>query len=238
MAVVCGSGDSCGVDIDTLAVEAAGTPASPAVPAGSLGGWVRGFDTFTYGPGTTCPPGTGGDTCQAVLEPLHTAGLLDTAGWRLVDDTHTATWTPQGWVQARSPGRDVQDGYLFAYGHDYAGALRTFAQLTGSAPLLPRDVFGVWYSDYHAYSSSVIQDQLYPAFEADGVPLNTLSLDTDWKAPNGWNGWEWNNTLFPQPGSFLNWARSHGVAGAHPSKAHLALFLPASCAGSRCDALI
>jgi hypothetical protein len=211
VAVVCGSGDSCGVDIDTLAVGAVGTPASPVVPAGSLGGWVRGFDTFTYGPGTTCPPGTGGDTCQAVLEPLHTDGLLDTAGWRLVDDTRTATWTPQGWVQARSPGGDVQDGYLFAYGHDYAGALRTLAQLTGSAPLLPRNVFGVWYSDYHAYTSSVIQDQLYPAFQADQVPLNTLSLDTDWKAPNSWDGWEWNNTLFPQPGSFLNWARSHGV---------------------------
>ena len=35
------------------------------------------------------------------------------------------------------------------------------------------------------------------------MPLDTLSLDTDWKAPNDWNGWEWNNSLFPDPSSFL-----------------------------------
>ena len=35
------------------------------------------------------------------------------------------------------------------------------------------------------------------------MPLNTLSLDTDWKAPNAWNGWEWNSSLFPDPSSFL-----------------------------------
>jgi alpha-glucosidase (family GH31 glycosyl hydrolase) len=40
------------------------------------------------------------------------------------------------------------------------------------------------------------------------VPLNTLSLDTDWKAPNDWDGWEWNTSLFPDPSAFLKWARA------------------------------
>ena len=44
------------------------------------------------------------------------------------------------------------------------------------------------------------------------MPLNTLSLDTDWKAPNAWDGWEWNSSLFPNPSSFLQWAQSHGIA--------------------------
>ena len=43
------------------------------------------------------------------------------------------------------------------------------------------------------------------------MPLNTLSLDTDWKAPNDWNGWEWNPSLFPSPTSFVHWASSHGI---------------------------
>ena len=230
--VVCDPGSSCNVDVDTVSVgpvapasdldsDPPSTPASSPAGTAALGGWIRGFDTFTYGPGSiTCPPGTAGataaavdagDTCQAALEPMHTDGLLDTAGWRLVDDTRSATWTPQGWVRPRSPGGDVEDGYLFAYGHDYAGALRTFARLTGSAPLLPRSLFGVWYSDYTPYSSASIQGSLYPAFRADGVPLDTLSLDTEWKAPNSWNGWEWSPTLFPDPGSFLKWARSRGI---------------------------
>ena len=66
----------------------------------------------------------------------------------------SAVWTTKGWVQPRPRNGDVEDGYLFVYGHDYAGALRTLAQLTGPAPLLPRNVFGVWYSDYTPYSSS------------------------------------------------------------------------------------
>ncbi|HXW34959.1 MAG TPA: TIM-barrel domain-containing protein, partial [Acidimicrobiales bacterium] len=105
----------------------------------------------------------------------------------------------------------IEDGYLFLYGHDYAGALGTFAKLTGPPPLLPRDVFGVWYSDYTPYSSATIERSIYPAFVENDVPLNTLSLDTDWKAPNDWNGWEWNKSLFPDSTAFLSWARDHGI---------------------------
>ncbi len=210
--VVCDPGDSCNMDVDTLAIGPTGAPGPGAGPEGPLGGWIRGFDTFTYGPGgTTCPPGSQGASCLAALEPVHADGLLDSAGWRLVDDTQSAVWTPSGWVAPRKSGGDAEDGYLFAYGHDYAGALRTFAQLTGPAPLLPRKVFGVWYSDFTPYSSAAIVGSLYPAFRREQVPLDTLSLDTEWKAPNNWNGWEWNSALFPHPGSFLQWARSHGI---------------------------
>ena len=69
----------------------------------------------------------------------------------------------------------------------------------------------MWYSDYTPYSSSTIENSVYPEFVANQVPLNTLSLDTDWKAPNDWNGWEWNRSLFPLPSSFLRWAHSHGI---------------------------
>jgi hypothetical protein len=196
--------------IDTLSIGPATAPAPVPAQTDPLGGWIRGFDTYTYGPGESCPSGSGAE-CQTALEPLHTDGLLDSAGWRLLDDTQSAIWTGKGWVQPRKTGGDVEDGYLFVYGHDYTGALLTFAQLTGSAPLLPRNVFGVWYSDYTPYSSSAVEDSIYPAFQKNQVPLNTLSLDTDWKAPNDWDGWEWNTTLFPDPSTFLKWARSHGI---------------------------
>lgn len=211
IAVVSTTADSFDLGIDTLAVGPASSPPPVLASTGPLGGWFRGFDTDTYNDTPTCGPGQSGDTCQAVIQPLNTDGLLDTAGWRLLDDSQSALWTAKGWIEPRPANGDVEDGYLFVYGHDYAGALRTLAQLTGSAPLLPRDVFGVWYSDYTPYSSSVIKSSIYPAFVANDVPLNTLSLDTDWKAPNDWNGWEWNRSLFPAPSSFLRWARSHGI---------------------------
>ncbi len=210
--LACQQGDSCNVELDTLSIGPTGGPAPAALSTEPLGGWIRGFDTFTYQPGTACAAGTTGASCQLPLEPLHTdGGLLDKAGWRLLDDTQSAQWTSQGWVEPRPARGDVEDGYLFVYGHDYSGALRTLAQLTGPAPLLPRSTFGVWYSDYTPYSSADIEDSIYPAFQENQVPLNTLSLDTDWKAPNNWDGWEWSTTLFPDPTGFLQWARARGI---------------------------
>jgi alpha-glucosidase (family GH31 glycosyl hydrolase) len=207
----CGSGEGCDVNIDTMSVSPVGPPV-PGVPdTGPLGGWIRGFDTATYNTVPSCTPGEPAATCKAGLEPLHTDGLLDTAGWRLLDDTQSAVWTRQGWVAPRPRGGDVEDGYLFAYGHDYEGALRTFDRLTGPPPLPDRNVFGVWYSDYTPYSSTAIETALYPQFTANGVPLNTLSLDTDWKSPNDWDGWEWNAALFPDATAFLGWAKAHGI---------------------------
>ena len=207
----CGSHDSCNIDLDTLSVGPWDASVPAPVRTDPLGGWIRGFDTYTYGHLPTCAPGTQGATCDTTIEPLHADGLLDRAGWRLLDDTQSALWTSKGWVRRR-PGRgDAEDGYLFVYGQDYAGALHTFAQLTGSAPLLPRNIFGVWYSDYTPYSSRYVENSLYPAFQRNHVPLNTLSLDTDWKAPNNWDGWEWNTELFPRPGAFLQWAHAKGI---------------------------
>ncbi|MGH9090981.1 MAG: TIM-barrel domain-containing protein [Acidimicrobiales bacterium] len=211
VAVRCGNGDGCNANLDTVSLSPVGAPA-PAVPqTGALGGWIRGFDTATYNTTPACTPGTTPATCRAGLEPLHADGLLDTAGWRLLDDTKSAVWTGSGWVAPRPAHGDVEDGYLFAYGHRYVGALRTLRRLTGPSPLLPRSIFGVWYSEYTRYSSSDIETSVYPAFVADDVPLNTLSLDTTWKAPNGWNGWEWNTSLFPHAAAFLSWARAHGI---------------------------
>ena len=207
----CDRPGGCGAALDTLSVGPAPGPAPAPLETGPLGGWVRGFDTFTYGSLPTCAPGSAGATCANTFEPLHTDGLLDQAGWRLLDDTQSALWNSRGWVQPRPRGGDEEDGYLFVYGHDYAGALHTLARLTGASPLLPRNVFGVWYSDYTPYSARDIEDTVYGAFAREGVPLDTLSLDTDWKAPSDWDGWEWASSLFPNPSAFLHWAKAHGI---------------------------
>ena len=138
-------------------------------------------------------------------------GILDRAGYRLLDDSQTALWTSDGWVAERPSNGDVQDGYLFVYGHHYNEATRDLERLTGPSPLLPKSTFGVWYSDYHAYSTSDYENTLIPAFRANDVPLDTLSVDTNWKSPNDWDGWEWNTSLFPDPQAFLTWAKQQGI---------------------------
>ena len=169
---------------------------------GYLGGYTRGFDTATDGPGYQCPTGTPtASQCTAALPFMH-PGILDRAGYRLLDDTQSSIWTSDGWMANRPANRDVEHGYLFVYGRHYSQALRDLTRLTGPSPLLPKSTFGVWYSDYHAYSVSDYENSLIPAFRSNHVPLDTLSVDTDWKSPNNWDGWEWNSTLFPDPQAF------------------------------------
>lgn len=186
-----------------------------------LGGWTRALD-LSDGP-----------------EPLNN-GILTREGWYVLDDSDTALLVDDGADFRVRPDRDgdYRDWYVFAYGHAYRRALADLRTLTGSAPLLPRNAFGVWFSKYFAYTEQEFRD-LVSRFDEEGVPLDTLSLDTDFKRINdpvgsaigstivgqpgrafSWNGWDWNRDLFPDPDAFVDWAHDRGialVANIHPS---------------------
>ncbi|HVT22429.1 MAG TPA: TIM-barrel domain-containing protein [Mycobacteriales bacterium] len=185
----------------------------------NLGGWIRALDN------------------QAGPVALH-PGLLTRSGWYLLDDsTDPVVRTDPPGFTTRASGPGYQDGYFFGYGHDFPRALRDLRRLSGPAPLLPRTAFGVWFSRYYAYAAADYR-RLLRQFRHNRVPLDTLSIDTDWKRQPSpispilagavvgptkawsWNGWEWNSTLFPEPKRFVAWAHRHGVALAlniHPS---------------------
>jgi hypothetical protein len=192
---------------------------APGAAHGNLGGWIRALDDKA-GP--------------VALHP----GLLTRAGWYLLDDSTDALLTHQApGFAARHTDSGYQDGYFFGYGDHYARALHDLRTLTGPAPLLPRTAFGGWFSRYYAYAASDYP-KLLAAFRTHHVPLDTISIDTDWKRQPSpvspifasavvghtqawsWNGWEWNSTLFPNPKKFVSWAHRHGIALAlniHPS---------------------
>ena len=189
--------------------------------AGNLGGWARGLDD------------------QEDPVPL-ADGLISRDGWYLLDDSRSALLGGSGPGFDERPGRDgtYQDGYLFAYGLDYARGLADLRRLSGSAPLLPRRAFGNWFSRYWPYGAADFR-QIVERFAAERVPLDVIGIDTDFKAPTGrfntiangylgrpadspysWNGWEWNRDLYPDPKGFVDWLHARGVAtylNVHPS---------------------
>jgi hypothetical protein len=212
VAVDCATGDDCNVNVDDISVTAPGASAAPVLPAGSLGGYIRSFDSAngTYTSTPSCANASDQDTtCDANI-PSTAPGLLDKSGWYLLDDTRTDVWTTDGWVAPR-PAGDVEDGYLFGYGENYNTALEDLAKLTGPSPLLPEYTFGNWFSRYYPYTTEEYENQLLPEFKANGVSLDTLSVDTDWKSPSQWDGWNWNPALFPDPSAFLSWAKSQDL---------------------------
>ncbi len=193
----------------------------PGAEHSYLGGWTRGLDL------------------SSGREPLN-PGILTREGWSVVDDSETVLLVDEGPGFRVRPSRDgaYRDWYVFAYGHQLRRALRDLRVLTGPAPLLPRNAFGVWFSKYFAYTEAEFR-ALVARFEQEGVPLDTLSLDTDFKRQNdpvgsaiatnvvgqpgrafAWNGWDWNRDLFADPDAFVSWAHRRQIAliaNIHPS---------------------
>src|ERR1019366_3051490 len=185
------------------------TAPSAANGAGNLGGWRRALDLLA-GPVSLNP------------------GLLSRAGWYVLDDSSTVLLSqgaPGFTVRPQHTG-PYQDWYLFGYGRDYRRGLEDLRALTGPAPLLPRSAFGVWFSRYWPYSEQDYHD-LLAQFRTNRVPVDTLSVDTDFKRessqagaavasilagapgqPYSWDGWEWDTSLFPDPQRFIDWAHS------------------------------
>ena len=119
------------------------------------------------------------------------------------------------------------DVYVFAYGHDYAGALHAFYAVSGRTPVLPRWVLGNWWSRYHAYSADAYLE-LLDRFEAEGLPFSVAVLDMDWhrvesvpdRYGSGWTGYSWERELFPDPEGFLAELHRRGLRvtlNVHPA---------------------
>ncbi|MEV0895469.1 TIM-barrel domain-containing protein [Actinoplanes sp. NPDC049802] len=135
------------------------------------------------------------------------AGLLFADGWSLLDDSAVHT-----------PARH-QDGYVFAYGQDYRRALRELSTLTGPTKLLPKWAYGVWYSEYYDRTAAQFTD-IVSRFRSEGVPLDVLVVDTDFKAPDKWNGWSIDESRFPDWNAFAADLHRKGIRtglNIHPS---------------------
>ncbi|MFI5736365.1 TIM-barrel domain-containing protein [Kribbella sp. NPDC051587] len=209
-------GDSGRINVDSLAVTPTSTTSYPAPetglmstgygagPASTLGGWSRSLDNPAQVPAYQHP------------------GVLNRDGWYLLDDTRSALLSADHKVGARPDHgtNPYQDGYFFGYGRDYKRALGDLNALTGGTNLLPQSAYGVWYSRYHAYTTADYQNTLLPKFRSTFVPLDWLVVDTDYKSPNTWNGWNWNPALFPNPQAFMDWTRQQGLSvslNVHPT---------------------
>lgn len=193
---------------------------------GNLGGWRRGLDN------------------EKDPQPLH-EGVLSRAGWYLLNDSNTVllTDTPLGFEVRPNSGGSYQDGYLFGYGQNYVQGLADLRTLTGAAPLLPKKALGVWFSKWWSYTGEEWKQQVID-FQTNDVPLDTISIDTDWKRVHrqigctvlnlviqapiddacSWNGWDWNRDIFPDPSGFVSWMHEQGVdvgLNVHPSIASI-----------------
>lgn len=141
----------------------------------------------------------------------------------------------------RERRKQQRDIYVFAFGKDFRGAVNALYLITGKPPMVPRFVFGNWWSRYHEYTDTeyltVIQ-----RFIDKKIPLTVATVDMDWHysvhldeqkkitesgrntdyygGNNGWTGYSWNKDLFPDYKIFLKKLKNRGLKvtlNLHPS---------------------
>ena len=175
-------------------------------PVPNLGGTARTLDNVD------------GD---APLEP----GVVSSVGVAVLDDSRSFLFTEDGWVAPRPEGRT--DLYVFAYGHDYEGALQAFFAVSGRPPVLPRWSLGNWWSRYHRYSADEYLE-LLDRFERERIRFSVAVIDMDWhrvdsvpsEFGSGWTGYSWERSLFPDPAEFLAELHRRGLRvtlNVHPA---------------------
>lgn len=216
------------LDTPSLRLEYDGKPFSREGLCISVKGGANGSDVWHYGDE---PSGNLGGTARTLdgvngrIDVGH--GVLAMNGWAVLDDSasnivasepveHGIATPFSTWVAPRDHAET--DLYFFAHGRRYRDAIRDFYRLTGPVPLLPRFVFGNWWSRYHRYSDAEYRT-LMRRFEHEGIPFSVAVIDMDWHLVDdvpaqygtGWTGYTWNPKLFPNPHDFLNWLHEQGL---------------------------
>ncbi len=212
------------VVMDTGAISLAYTPDGKPPGPDNLQATIRqGNSTFQWKPGMPNAKNLGG--AAPTLDEWTGAkklpdGLLSRDGWFLLDDSKTALLTAD-WAKSRPDGAGT-DWYLFGYGTDYKGALKSLTAIGGAVPLPRRALFGAWYSRYWNYTSDDYR-HIVQEYAQHDYPLDVIVMDMDWHLTDVpgvqrgygnlvWTGYTWDRSLLPDAEELLKWFHSQGLA--------------------------
>ncbi len=168
-------------------------------------------------------------------------GLMSKNGVTVIDDSETLLFAKNGEIVRRE--NKEKDEYVFVT-TEYNNVLHDFYLISGKQPMLPRYVFGNWWSRYYAYTQKEYIE-LMRKFHNENVPLSVSVIDMDWhytydfkrrwpdlykgkKIPmfykrgiTGWTGYTFNRDLIPDPEKFLSDLHDMGLKttlNLHPAQ--------------------
>lgn len=195
--------------IDTGTIRLTYTPDSKPLSAANLQADIKGGSHWT--PGAPNPGNLGGTirTLDGARGPENLGeGLISRDGWFLLDDSRRPLLTSD-WVESR-PMDAGTDWYLFGYGNDYKGALKSLTAISGPVPLPRKYALGSWYSRYWPYSSADYRE-IVKEYAQNDFPLDNMVMDMDWHKEGAWTGWSWNRKLLPDAEDLLKWFHNQGL---------------------------
>lgn len=196
------------------------------IPLDNNGNLLGTYRTLDACDGSTYLPYDGSAPYDIILEN----GVCSRNGVAVIDDGKSLVLRQDGTLAPRS--RPASDLYIFAYGHNYRGAVRALYMISGPTPIIPRFALGNWWSRYYAYTEKQYLNLLDRFIRRD-IPLTVATIDMDWHwsttldkvkhitesgkndafhgGADGWTGYNWNTDLFPDYQSFLRKVKSRNL---------------------------
>ncbi len=95
-------------------------------------------------------------------------------------------------IEAAGPNAD----YIVMYGPTYKEIIRTYTELTGRPPLIPRWAFGLMVTGYPQEPQAVVEQRAHEHRQRR-IPLDAIILDYHWEAR--YHNFQWRTSLIPNP---------------------------------------
>ncbi len=105
---------------------------------------------------------------------------------------------------------DQQLDYFLICGPAYKDILKTYADLTGYAPIPPKWSFGFWISRC-MYMSREEGEAVVNGMREHDFPCDVISFDPYWMGEGPWCTYEWDETVFPDPVEMMASFRKQGI---------------------------
>ena len=104
-------------------------------------------------------------------------GICSTNGVAILDDSDSYCFDDE--MNFSHKNSSELDLYVFFYPLDYINAVKNFFEISGYPPMLPKYVFGNWWSRFYAYSHESYV-YLMDKYAKENIPFTIATVDMDW----------------------------------------------------------
>ncbi len=127
-------------------------------------------------------------------------GIFSLDGFYSLDDSKSLIFAEDGSVH-KNPNDGI-DVYLFIYKKDYGVALKSYYDLTGYPPMIPRYALGIWWNKNERYTEPELI-RVISGFKKSEIPLSVILLNNNWHTEESKTGFTFNTKLFKNPTKFI-----------------------------------
>ncbi len=110
---------------------------------------------------------------------------------------------------AHIDSEDILDIFLF-YGPTYREILKSYTDITGKSPMVPKWSFGLWMSRC-SYKTQEEVMAVARDMRAHDIPCDVLNIDTDWFEKPWACDWKFGKETFPDPKAMMDALLKMGI---------------------------